>query len=103
MKPEMPSLNRRTLAQHMADQVDGLTIQMAAAAVEAMLDSISEALAAGSSVRLSRFGTFSLRYRTPRTTLHPRTREPIQIPAAYIPIFTPSTHLRDQIESALGS
>lgn len=88
-----PHLNRRLLARQMAAQVDGLTVDMAAAALEAMLESISQCLAQGGSVRLARFGTFSLRHRSARQTYHPRTKAPIRIPAADVPHFVPSPEL----------
>lgn len=88
-----PHLNRRLLARQMAAQVDGLTVKMAAAALEAMLDSISQCLAEGGSVRLARFGTFLLRHRPARRTYHPRTKAPIHIPAAQVPHFVPSPEL----------
>jgi nucleoid DNA-binding protein len=88
-----PHLNRRLLARQMAAQVDGLTVKMAAAALEAMLDSISQCLAEGGSVRLARFGTFLLRPRPARQTYHPRTKAPVHIPAAQVPYFAPSPEL----------
>jgi nucleoid DNA-binding protein len=88
-----PHLTRRLLARQMAAQVDGLTVEMAAAALEAMLDSISQCLAQGGSVRLARFGTFSLRHRPARQTYHPRTKAPVHIPAADVPHFVPSPEL----------
>ncbi|MFS8861095.1 HU family DNA-binding protein [Synechococcus sp. H60.1] len=97
-------MNRRLLARQMAAQVDGLTVEMAAAALEAMLESISRCLAEGGSVRLARFGTFSLRYRPARQTYHPRTKAPIHIPPAQVPHFVPSPELgRPRGEQRLGS
>ncbi|MFQ3614526.1 MAG: HU family DNA-binding protein [Cyanobacteriota bacterium] len=99
-----PHLNRRLLARQMAAQVDGLTVEMAAAALEAMLESISQCLAQGGSVRLARFGTFSLRHRSARQTYHPRTKAPIRIPAADVPHFVPSPELgRPAVAAVLES
>jgi nucleoid DNA-binding protein len=92
------NLNRHTLSRQVAAQVDGLSIQMASAAIDACLESIAQSLASGGSIRLSGFGTFSLRQRKARTTRHPRTQQFITVPAALIPHFTPSIHLRQRVQ-----
>lgn len=92
-------LNRRSLSRQIADQVDGLTIQMASAALDACLESIATTLAQGGSVRLAGFGTFSSRLRKPRTTHHPRTQELLQIPATLVPTFSPSPKLQQRLQA----
>ncbi len=94
-------LNRRTLARQMAQQVDGLTLQLAAAAIDAFIDGVTTSLVSGGKVRLAGFGSFSVRYRKARQTRHPRTHQPVDIPAAYIPTFTPGSDLRQQVQYAL--
>ncbi len=94
-------LNRRTLARQMAQQVDGLTLQMAAAAVDALIDSVTASLVSGGKVRLTGFGSFSVRYRKARQTRHPRTQQSIDIPATYLPNFTPSAELRQLVQNSL--
>jgi nucleoid DNA-binding protein len=95
----MPSdLNRQSLVRRMADQVDGLTVPMAAAALEALLESITDTLVAGGTVRLAGFGEFSRSYRKPRVTRHPRTQQPIAIPEAYVPRFTCGPKLRQRVQ-----
>ena len=48
-------------------------------------------------VQLSGFGTFEIKYREARVGRNPRTKEPSQIPATYVPTFKPSKALRDLI------
>ena len=91
-------MDRHTLARLVADRVDGLSVRMASAAVEATCDTIAEALARNESVTLSNFGTFKTRQRNSRQTQHPRTREPIEIPAALVPAFVPSRQLQQQVK-----
>ncbi len=98
--PMSLDLNRHSLSRQMAAQVDGLSIQMAAAALDACLDRIAHAIAQGGSVRLAGFGTFSSRQRKRRTTRHPRTQVPIDIPASWIPTFSPSPQLQDRLRTA---
>lgn len=95
-----PDLNRHSLSRQIADQVDGLSIQMAAAALDACLDRIAHAIAQGGSVRLAGFGTFSSRQRKRRTTRHPRTQALLEIPATWIPTFSPSPQLQDRLRAA---
>ncbi|WP_017326861.1 HU family DNA-binding protein [Synechococcus sp. PCC 7336] len=96
-------MNRRTLARQVAEQVDGLSIRLASAAVDAACEAIAAALADNESVTLSGFGTFKTRYRNPRQTWHPRTRQPVIIPAAFVPSFVPSTELQQRVKQALLS
>lgn len=95
-----PTITRRLLARQVAAQVDGLSLRLAGAAVEAIASSIADALASDGTVQLNGFGTFSVRQRPARQTFHPRTREPITIPAASVPHFSPSPQLRDRVSTA---
>jgi nucleoid DNA-binding protein len=92
------ALNRQQLVQQMATRVDGLTQKLSAAALQAALDTIVEALSSGQPVHLSGFGTFSLRHRQARTNLHPRTGQPVAVPAARVAVFTPSAQLRKRLQ-----
>ncbi|MCY0876217.1 MAG: HU family DNA-binding protein [Firmicutes bacterium] len=64
-------------------------------AVNAVLDSISEALAEGEKVQLIGFGTFETRTRKERSGRNPQTGEVITIPASSVPAFKPGNKLRD--------
>ena len=59
----------------------------AAAAVDAVLDSITDALKSGDQVTLVGFGTFLVRKREARQGRNPRTGDPIDIPASNMPSF----------------
>jgi len=76
----------------------GLKKKEASLAVNAVLDSITDALRRGDSVQIVGFGTFEVRSREARTGRNPRTGEPIQIPASKAPAFRPGRQLR----AALG-
>ncbi|MCY0901913.1 MAG: HU family DNA-binding protein [Firmicutes bacterium] len=64
-------------------------------AVNAVLDSISEALSDGEKVQLIGFGTFETRTRKERSGRNPQTGEVITIPASSVPAFKPGNKLRD--------
>ncbi|GIM47620.1 transcriptional regulator [Collibacillus ludicampi] len=78
----------------------GLSKKDAAAAVDAALDSISEALAAGDKVTLVGFGAFEIRERAARTGRNPQTGETIEIPAGKVPAFKPGKVLKEVCKTA---
>jgi DNA-binding protein HU-beta len=48
---------------------------------DSLFDSISRSIAAGESVKVRNFGTFTISRRSSRTGRNPRTKEPLEIPA----------------------
>lgn len=96
-------MDRRTLARLVAERVDGLSVRMASAAIEATCEAIAESLAQGEGVTLSNFGTFKTRQRKARQTYHPRTQEPITIPAARAVAFVPSPKLQEKVRGGVDS
>jgi len=69
----------------------------AAAAVEAVLDSVTDAMQKGDQVTLVGFGTFLVRKREARTGRNPRTGEPLQIKASNVPSFKAGKALKDAV------
>ena len=66
-------------------------------ALDAMVDSVADALQKGDQVVLVGFGTFSVKERAARTGRNPQTGEPIQIAAAKIPTFKAGKALKDAV------
>jgi DNA-binding protein HU-beta len=66
--------------------------------VDASLDVITEALAAGEKVTLTGFGTFEVRSRQAREGVNPQTRAKIQIPETKTPGFSASSTLKDAVK-----
>ena len=66
-------------------------------AVAAVLDSITETLAAGEKVSLVGFGTFDVKTRAAREGINPRTKEKIQIAASKLPTFKAGKALKDLV------
>lgn len=65
----------------------GLTKRQASDAVEALLDTITEALAKGESVLITGFGKYEVRTRAARKGINPRTKKPIPLPETKVPAF----------------
>ena len=70
----------------------------AEAAVNAVFDSVKDALAEGDKVSLIGFGTFSVKTRAARTGLNPRTKETIEIPESKVPAFKAGSALKDAVK-----
>jgi DNA-binding protein HU-beta len=66
-------------------------------AVDAVFDSIAEALKSGDEVRLVGFGTFSVASRAASEGRNPRTGEKIKIAASKQPKFKAGKGLRDSL------
>ncbi|MDE6342072.1 MAG: HU family DNA-binding protein [Muribaculaceae bacterium] len=62
-------------------------------ALDAVLESISQALANEDKVQLLGFGTFAVTEKPAREGLNPRTKEKIQIPARKVVKFKPAAGL----------
>jgi len=69
------------------------------AAVNAVINSISDALANGDKVQLMGFGTFEIRSRAERTGRNPQTGETIAIPEAKVPAFKAGSKLKELVKS----
>ena len=63
-----------------------------------MLEHIQEALIAGETVKLSRFGNFTVRAKRQRVGRNPKTGEEVPITPRRVVTFRPSQMLRDFVE-----
>jgi DNA-binding protein HU-beta len=93
----MADLNRPDIIKVMVAEVDGLTIGMAGASLEAVISCLSQALAEHKSISIHNFGKFGVRYRRSRLGIHPQSQSEIQIPATIVPYFTPSVGLKQMV------
>ena len=66
-------------------------------ALAAVTDSITEALAAGEKISLVGFGTFSVKDRAAKTSINPRTKEKINVPAKKVPAFKAGKAFKDAV------
>lgn len=79
-------------------QKAGLTKKDTEKVINSFIEVVQEALATGDTVGILGFGTFLARERPVREGRNPRTGEPIQIPAAKVPVFRPGRGLRDAVK-----
>ena len=85
--------------QDLVDKVAevGLTKKQAGEAVNAVLDSIKDALAKGEKVSLVGFGSFSVKKRAAREGRNPHTGAALKIKAKKVPVFKAGKALRDGV------
>lgn len=67
-------------------------------AVDAIFDTIQNALASGDKVQLIGFGNFEVRERAARKGRNPQTGEEIEISASKVPAFKPGKALKDAVK-----
>ena len=89
-------MNKSELIEAVAASAD---IPKAAAgrAVDAVVETITNALKEGDQVVLVGFGTFAVKDRAARTGRNPQTGAPIEIAAAKIPSFKAGKALKDAV------
>lgn len=91
-------MNKTDLIESVAAKA-GITKAAAAAATDALLESITETLAEGGSVMLTGFGNFSVNERAERMGRNPQTGEEVQIAAAKVPKFSAGSKLKAAVKS----
>jgi len=89
-------LNKTELIASVAEKTD-LTKKDTEKVVNALFQSIEEALAAGDKVQLIGFGTFEVRERAEREGRNPQTNETIKIPASKVPAFKAGKSLKEAV------
>ncbi|NKB77391.1 MAG: integration host factor subunit alpha [Gammaproteobacteria bacterium] len=75
----------------------GLNKREAKEFVELFFEKIRQSLESGSSVKLSGFGSFTLRDKTPRPGRNPKTGEEVAISARRVVTFRSSQKLKDSV------
>jgi DNA-binding protein HU-beta len=89
-------VNRNELVEAVASKTE-LRKSEASKAVDAVFESITNALKSGDEVRLVGFGTFSVAARAASEGRNPRTGEKIKIAASRQAKFKPGKGLRDSL------
>lgn len=90
-------MNKTELIQGVAEK-SGLTKKDSEKAVNAILESIMDAVSAGDKVQLIGFGTFESRERAAREGRNPSTGETINIPATKVPAFKAGKAFKDMVK-----
>jgi integration host factor subunit alpha len=90
------TLTRMDLSEAVFREV-GLSRNESASLVESVLAHMSDALAAGETVKISSFGTFSVRDKTARVGRNPKTGDEVPISPRRVLTFRPSHLMKDRV------
>jgi DNA-binding protein HU-beta len=90
-------VTKSELIDQVADRAS-LTKQDASKAIDALIDTVEDALRRGSEVAVSGFGKFHVSERGARAGVNPRTGERIQIAASRVPRFTAGSGLKSAVK-----
>jgi len=94
------TVTRAELSEAVYEEV-GLSRNESSELVETVLDEIAEALERGDVVKISSFGSFSVRQKGERVGRNPKTGEEVPILPRRVLVFRASHVLRDRINAAL--
>ncbi|ETX14613.1 integration host factor subunit alpha [Roseivivax halodurans JCM 10272] len=90
------TLTRMDLSEAVFREV-GLSRNESAELVEAVLTHMSDALAEGEQVKISSFGTFSVRDKAARVGRNPKTGEEVPIQPRRVLTFRPSHLMKERV------
>jgi DNA-binding protein HU-beta len=91
-------MNKTELVAAVAENAE-LSKKDAEKAINAVVSTITTALAEGDKVQLVGFGTFEVRERAARKGKNPRSGEEIDIPASKVPAFKVGKALKDVVNN----
>jgi len=89
-------MNKSELVSAMAAKTE-LSKKDAEKALKALIDVVSDELAAGGKIQLVGFGTFEVSERAARTGRNPQTGKEMKIPASKAPRFKAGKALKDTV------
>ena len=95
------TVTRAHLSEAVYQEV-GLSRNESADLVESVLEEISDALARGEMVKISSFGSFSVRQKGQRVGRNPKTGEEVPILPRRVLVFRASHVLKDRINKTLS-
>ncbi len=89
-------MNKSELIAAAADG-SGLSKAQVSSALDAVLEAVQGAVAAGEKVSITNFGTFERRERAARQGRNPQTGKPVSVPASKAPAFKPGKPFKDRV------
>jgi integration host factor subunit beta len=92
-------MTKSDLIQILSLKFPALPAKEVEAAVKGIVDHMAEVLAIGGRIEVRGFGSFSVRYRAPRTGRNPKTGSKVELTEKYVPHFKPGKDLRDRVNS----
>lgn len=93
-------MTKSELVQRLGKKYPSHSISEIEKGVKIILDHISETLGEGRRVEVRGFGSFSVRYREPKTGRNPRTGDAVQLNGKYATHFKPGKFLRESVNES---
>ena len=90
------TVTRAHLSEAVYQEV-GLSRHESAQLVESVLSQVSDALTSGETVKISSFGSFSVRQKGQRIGRNPKTKEEVVIQPRRVLTFRPSHLMKDRV------
>ena len=91
-------MTKQEFVDAVADRTD-LSKRDAGVAVDAVLDTITDALKEGDSITFTGFGKFSTSHRAARMGVNPRTGDRVPIAATTVPKFSAGSALKSAVKA----
>ncbi len=92
-------MTKAELVSHIAEQSQ-ITKKAAALVIDALVQTVHDAIRQDGEIRISDLGTFRVVQRKARAGVNPRTRKKIKIPATLAPTFRASKALKVAVKKA---
>ncbi len=90
-------MNKTELINAVAEAAD-VSKKDTAAVINAAIEVITKAMADNDKVQIIGFGTFEARQRAERTSINPRTKEKVVVPATKVPAFKAGAALKNAVK-----
>ena len=91
-------MKRSQLTEALSLRFKQFTLADSKAAVDTIIEALTEALAGQSRIEIRGFGSFKLYYRPPRTGRNPMTGAPVQVPAKASIRFKMGKELQERVD-----
>ena len=96
------TITRAQLSEAVYQEV-GLSRSESAHLLESVLSHISETLTKEGTVKISSFGSFSVRQKGQRIGRNPKTGDEVQVSAKRLPVWRTGTELRQRVDSGFST
>lgn len=90
------NMNKLEIVKVIAEK-SGLTQKEVAGVVDTMIDTIISELKRGEEVNIAGFGKFVVKKRAARTSINPRTKQAINVPASKAPTFRAGKQFKEAV------
>lgn len=89
-------MNKLEIVKIVAEKT-GLTQKEVAGVVDSTIDAMIAELKKGREVNIAGFGKFVVKKRAARTSINPRTKQPIKVPASMAPTFRAGKQFKEAV------